>query len=138
LTFGDLDDDGKIDLAVATGTGNSLSLLFGNGDGSFQPPLLLATGPAPNGIAAADFNADGALDLATSNSDQTFSILVGNGDGSFKPAVTVADGSASGPLAIIDVDGDRNVDLVAAAPDGWHVLRGKGDATFRPPELHAI
>jgi hypothetical protein len=41
-----------------------VSILLGNGDGTFQPPLDYATGKEPSALAAADFNADGKLDLA--------------------------------------------------------------------------
>src|SRR3954468_4919868 len=92
----DFNNDGKLDLATsnydeATGDG-TVSVLLGNGGGSFQPAQTSATGPYPFSLAAGDFNADGKLDLATANQDlftdtgeNDVSVLLGNGDGTFAP-----------------------------------------------------
>src|SRR3954462_8094774 len=93
----DFNNDGKLDLATssyddATGDG-SVSVLLGNGNGSFQPARTFATGPYTWSLTAGNFNADGKIDLATANQDlftdtgeNDVSILLGNGDGTFAPA----------------------------------------------------
>jgi hypothetical protein len=61
---GDLNGDGKLDLAIANiGTGD-VTILFGNGDGTFHPTVTYTTGEGASAVAVADFNGDGNLDLA--------------------------------------------------------------------------
>jgi hypothetical protein len=71
VTTGDFNNDGKVDLAVAvTNNGNYpglITVMLGQGDGTFPTELSYATGQTPYSITAADFNRDGALDLATAN-----------------------------------------------------------------------
>ena len=91
----DLNNDGHLDLATsnydqASGDG-TVSVLLGNGDGSFQPARTSATGPYPFSLAAGDFNADGKIDLATANNggsdNNHVSIQLGNDDGTFTTAL---------------------------------------------------
>src|SRR5689334_20585741 len=65
----DFNHDGRLDLATANSDSDSVSVLLGNGGGTFQPARTSATGPNPVSLAAGDFNADGKLDLATANSE---------------------------------------------------------------------
>lgn len=82
-TLGDFNSDEKLDLAIAnvavvTPTSSSVSILLGNGDGSFQPPTNFAAGVLPNSLSVGDFNADGRLDLAVGNFQSDFvSVLLG-------------------------------------------------------------
>ena len=74
---GDLDADGHQDLAVADFDVDTLSILRGNGDGSFQDPRSFSTGVFPSGVALGDFNGDGAPDVATTSEfDNTVSVLL--------------------------------------------------------------
>ena len=64
---------------------NTVSVLLGNGDGTFQAHVDYPTGQAPTSVTIGDFNGDGKLDLAVINQDDnTVSILLGNGDGTFE------------------------------------------------------
>src|SRR5438094_2892617 len=64
----DFNGDGKLDLAVTPWNfSDVVSILLGNGDGTFQAPVEFATGSDPFGLAAGDFNDDGRLDLAVAN-----------------------------------------------------------------------
>ena len=81
MVAGDFNNDGKLDLAIANQTANTTTLLLGNGDGTFTQPLgsPFAVGKGPTAIVAADFNGDGKLDLAVTNTADgtgTVSILL--------------------------------------------------------------
>src|SRR6266849_667885 len=87
VVAGDFNGDGVLDLAVANYSSNDVSVLLGNGDGSFQLARNFAAGMYPVSIAVGDFNSDGWQDLAVANNaSATVSVLLGNGDGSFQPA----------------------------------------------------
>ena len=91
---GDFNGDGRTDLAVANGGRQHVSVLLGNGDGTFQPQVHAERGGAgPIAVVAGDFTGNGRTDLAVANvGDNTVSVLLGNGDGTFQPQVTYAVG----------------------------------------------
>jgi hypothetical protein len=124
----DLNHDGIADLAVINVSSNNVSILLGNGDGTFQSAKKIATG-IPTAIAAADFNGDGNIDLAISD-HTSFKIMVmlGNGDGTFRPGIPAS--SQTGNMAVGDFNKDGKLDL---ALDGTpaYILLGNGDGTFQ-------
>jgi hypothetical protein len=141
VVVGDLNGDGKLDLAVVKykclqtpcGPG-SVSILLGNGDGTFQTHVDYATGTQPKSVRVADFNGDRKLDLAVVNfGDNTVSILLGRGDGTFEPHVDYAAGSYPSAVATGDLNGDGKVDLAAvnSADNTVSILLGNGDGTFK-------
>ncbi len=144
LVTGDFNSDGRIDLADSyqdSADGGAVSVLLGNGDGSFQAPIQNAVGLAPGSIAAGDFTDDGHLDLAVVNTgDNSVSVLLGNADGTFQPQVTYAVGG--GPDAIVagDFNGDGRTDLAVTdtADNTVSVLLGNGDGTFQPQVTYAV
>src|SRR5439155_1239735 len=80
----DFNEDGKPDLVVANSLGDTVSVLLGNGDGTFRPAANYAVGTDPRSVAVGDFNGDGKPDLAVANTgSSTISVLLGNGDGTF-------------------------------------------------------
>ena len=82
----DLNGDGKLDLAVRNGPANSVSILLGNGDGTFQNPLSFATGQQPDQVTVGDFNGDGRLDLVVANlSSSAVSVLLQDGTVALSP-----------------------------------------------------
>jgi hypothetical protein len=134
VATGDFNGDGKLDLAVGVYGSSKVSILLGNGDGTFQAHMDYATGALPSSVVARDFNGDGKLDLAVLNqSSGTISIFLGKGDGTFQPAVEFAVVPGLGRMIAADFNGDGKLDLAATNADGdiVSILLGNGDGTFR-------
>ncbi len=142
LAVGDFNGDGILDLVTANDFAEgTVSVLLGNGDGSFQPPVDYAVGPFPWAVVVRDFNNDGLLDLAVSQSrDSTVTILLGDGQGGFQLAGSfgAGQGGANG-MAVGDFNGDGNLDLAVGNSAGATVsiLLGNGDGTFLPAVSYA-
>src|SRR5207237_5072267 len=138
VAMGDFNGDGHLDLAVANGGSNDVSVLLGNGDGTFRAARNFdaGLGGGPLWVAVGDFNRDGKLDLVVANSSSdSVGVLLGNGDGTFGPALTFpAGGSQPQSVAVGDFNGDGKPDLAVASyySNNVTVLLGKGDGTFGP------
>ncbi|MFY0572700.1 FG-GAP repeat domain-containing protein [Archangium lansingense] len=138
VEIADFNGDGNADLAVGGGTGSThyVSILLGNGDGTFQSRAdYNVNSNDPSGVAVADYNSDGKLDIATANFvGNTVSILLGNGDGTFQSAVPYGMPGTPSSVAAADLNGDGKLDLVTGNYNGRSVgvLLGNGDGTFQP------
>jgi hypothetical protein len=136
VTVGDFNGDGKADLAVANGSSGTVTVLLGNGDGTFTAAAgsPITVGSRPVSVAVGDFNGDGKADLAVANYvDNTVTVLLGNGDGTFTAAgspIVVGNGATS--VAVGDFNGDGKADLAVAnyGSGTLTVLLGNGDGTF--------
>jgi hypothetical protein len=133
LVAGDF-GNGHLDLAIANFIDNDITVLLGNGDGTFQSiPSTYAVGSDPVAIVATSLRDDGRLDLVTANQNSDdISVLLGNGDGTFGPQVRYQAGSAPVALVAGDYSGDGRPDLAIAdsATSDIAVLIGRGDGTF--------
>ncbi len=137
LALGDFNGDGKLDVVTANGSDNNISLLKGDGAGSFGIATLFPTGANtyPVFIAVGDFNGDGKLDVVTANSvGNSVGMLLGNGAGSFGAATAYSLGGGHAPhaLAVGDFNGDGKLDIVTANEDTDNIslLLGNGNGTF--------
>ena len=101
VAVGDFNNDGKLDLVTANGNldvftkfplgGGSVSVLLGNGDGTFGPAVNYAVGVAPTDVAVGDFNKDGHPDVVVPDAlDGVVMVLLGTGNGTFAPSVSYA------------------------------------------------
>ncbi len=135
----DFNHDGIPDIAVVNRRVSSVSVLLGNGDGTFQDPLEFAVGSRPESMAVADVNGDGKPDIVTaSTTNGNVSVLLGNGDGTFQSPLTFATDAVPEGVAIGDVNGDGKPDIVTAnyENDTVGVLFGNGDGTFQTVQLY--
>jgi hypothetical protein len=171
VALADLNGDSKLDLIVANECSpgecaySLVSVLMGNGDGTFQPPVNYRSGGfeesdddvAQSSVAVGEVNGDGKLDLVVENQcafdisnycvNGTVGVLLGNGDGSFRPAV-VYDSGGEWPytVALADLNGDGRLDIAVAncGPVGGDgcgsgmvgVLMNNGSGGFQPAVLY--
>jgi hypothetical protein len=135
--IGDLNGDGKRDLATANVQGNTVSVLLNKGDGRFQARHDYRTGRSPIRVAIGDLNGDRKPDLAAVNRNErsTVSVLLNRGDGTFAAPVDCATGPFPSSIAIGDLNGDGRRDL-AIGKDPANtvaVFLNKGDGSFSAP-----
>src|SRR5438094_118418 len=140
LVTGDFNRDHKLDLAVPNPNSNNVSILLGNGDGTFRPSVEYSVGQSPVRAAVGDFNRDGKLDLVVANNvSNNVSVLLGNGDGSFRTAVEYSAGENPTAVAVGDFNRDGKLDAVVT--DGGSnkvtVLLGNGDGSFQSPATYS-
>ena len=148
LAVADVNGDGKPDLVVANANGDTVGVLLGNGDGTFQTAVTYRLGGYhATSVVVADVNGDGKPDLLVAScgsgsncANGTVSVLLGNGDGTFLTAVGYASGgSGATSVAVRDLNGDGKPDLVvgnycvnSSCVNGVvGVLLGNGDGTFQ-------
>src|SRR5713101_2708694 len=137
IANGDFNGDGFLDLITMNGA--TMSVLLGNGDGTFQNRTDY---PIPAGlylviVATGDFNRDGHLDLVFTNlgSPTDTAILLGNGDGTFGIPIFYNTGLSPRFVAVADFNGDGKLDLAVSdsIANTISILLGNGDGTFQSP-----
>ncbi|MCP2732673.1 FG-GAP-like repeat-containing protein, partial [Limnofasciculus baicalensis] len=133
VAVGDLNGDGKPDLAVTNFNSDSVSVLLGTGSGSFGAATSFFVGEGPSAIATGDFNTDGRPDLAVANRfTNNVSVLLGTGTGSFGASTTFGAGNNPTSVAIADFNADGKSDLAVTNENSLNVsvLLGNGAGSF--------
>ncbi len=141
MAVGDFNGDGKADVAIAEPLPQvgayAVAVMLSNGDGTFQAAVTYPINGGPSGLAAADFNNDGKLDLASVGSEGGgVSVLLGNGNGTFQAAInTTVNSLTPTPLVVADFNQDGNLDIATATLTDYGatltLLLGNGDGTFQ-------
>lgn len=137
IATGDVDGDGNVDAVVVNQASNTISVLRGDGAGSFTAfgsPIPTAPGVSPTRVVLANLGGSAALDLAVLNgSTRTIQVYAGAGDGTFSaqgsPLTVAATGAPVG-LAAADFDGDGDVDLAATDNSSQSVVPFRNDGSF--------
>jgi hypothetical protein len=147
LAVADLTGDGRFDLAVADGGSRAgaapgdVTVLVGNGDGTFHIGQRVTVGTYPFSVVPADLTGDGQLDLVVADlySDDV-RVLVGNGHGSFQALPPIAVGNEPLAVTAADFNGDGRIDLAAADEnsDDVTVVLNDGNLSFRAPPILAV
>ena len=139
IVTSDFNRDGKADI-VALNANYVLSILLGNGNGTFAAPKIIATLPSssvgsPPLMVAGDFNGDGNPDLVLMpNPGSLVRVFLGHGDGTFAGAVNIGHGLTSGrDLAAGDFNGDGRADIAVMSVTSISILLGKSGGTFASP-----
>jgi len=130
---GDFNGDGIPDVVAANSGDGTLTVMLGNGDGTFIKGTPVAVGGSPLSIVAGDFNNDGLLDLAvTDTQNGNVRIFPGNGDGTFTTGQTIAVGAQVFGISCGDLNNDGNLDLAVTvwSNNSVAILLGNGDGTF--------
>jgi len=134
MVVGDFNADGNADIAAAYLGGAPITILLGNGDGTFTKGSQISTNLAYS-LALGDFNGDGKLDLAAPAAGDSIAIFLGNGDGTFQAAngSPIPVGLYPNRVTIGDFNGDGIADLIvdnATSLTDVFILLGNGDGTF--------
>lgn len=136
-TLGDVNGDGRIDILVPDGNDNTVSVLLGNGDGSFKARASYALTTQPTEILFGDFNGDGINDIASgARSIASVGVLLGNADGTFRAPRSWS--MQSRAMEAADFNQDGILDLVGAYTQSVEVRFGVGDGTFNSGVTYSL
>ncbi|MHB8793467.1 MAG: FG-GAP-like repeat-containing protein [Thermoleophilia bacterium] len=138
----DFNKDGRDDLVTANASVNYISVLLGNGDGTFATAAGISIGAQTTAVTTGDFNGDGNPDLAVADYGSNISILLGNGDGTFVVPVDYAVMYYHYSITSGDFNRDGSSDLAVTCAGGpvssVAILLGVGDGTFGLPTYYAV
>jgi len=144
IVVADFNGDGSQDVVSVNSYSSSISVILGNGDGTFKPAITqVVYNSNLESAIVGDFNGDGKPDLALVNSGNGYNlnILLGNGDGTFQaPIGSYPIGNNQEGVVVGDFNGDGNADLAISISDSSNVaiVLGNGDGTFQAPGYFAV
>lgn len=140
LAFGDVDNDGDIDMFAGGAVSFDLGAMWLNqGDGTFGAATNLSTDGDVTDIETADLNNDGNLDLIFRPSFRNdVQVRLGNGSGGFTGSITVYSGTMGPDISLGDFNNDGIVDLIVEDSNNAQVLFGDGDGTFTAGNSYVI
>jgi hypothetical protein len=153
VAAGDFDGDGSPDLAICdfgdptTADNGNVSILLGNGNGTFQPAVSLSAVNNCTAVAAGDFDSNGRSDLLVSRSgdstagdDGGATVFMSNGDGTFRKGPTLVPGKNPASATANDINADHRLDLIFAnrTDSTISILLGNGDGTFQQPVAYTV
>jgi Bacterial Ig-like domain (group 3)/FG-GAP-like repeat/Putative Ig domain/FG-GAP repeat len=142
VAVADFNGDGMPDLVVLSSTSQRLTVLQGNGSGTFTVGTQhFSAGNGPVRLAVADFDGDGKIDVVVVNKrSNNVSVLLGNGNLTFQNAANYPVGTSPYAAAVGDFNRDGIPDLAVsnAGSNNVTILLGKGDGTFQPGVSYAV
>ncbi|CAF5079888.1 unnamed protein product, partial [Rotaria sp. Silwood1] len=133
VVVGDFNNDARLDIVVANHYSNDVSVLLGNGNGSFENQTRYSAGYRPLSVVVGDFNNDTRLDIVVANwNSNDVSVLLGNGNGSFQNQTRYSAGYGPQSVVVGDFNNDTRLDIVVAnfVSDDVSVLLGNGNGSF--------
>lgn len=130
----DMNGDGLMDIVTGDKIGDTVSVLLGRGDGTFEPGAQYSMGDLPRGLAVFDMDGDGDTDVLSANANSSnLSVRLNNGDGTLGPRTSFnGGGSSEWGLASGDMNNDGIIDFVVGAQSSRRLIvwLGNGDGTF--------
>ena len=140
----DLDGDGFVDIATANRIDDSVTVLFGKGDGTFEPAVSYGTADGADGldpwtVSAGDLDEDGRVDLVTANLTGGVSVLRSDGERSFAGPSLIRTPFDNRAGLVVDVDADGHLDLIVSTGPGGEsylgIALGEAGLNFGPFDL---
>ena len=141
VTNADFDGDGNVDLAAQNSGSNTVSVLLGNGEGTFDTKQDFTVGTNPSSVIGTDLDGDAKADLAVANwTSNTVSVLLGNGEGTFDTKQDFTVGTNPSSVVSSEFNGDGKTDLAVAnySSNTVSVLLGNGDGTFQTAQSYSV
>ena len=141
IATGDFDEDGRSDVLLPSDQLNRVTVMYGNGDETFDADFIDVGGPTDD-VAVGDFNGDSHLDAAVASPGSVFLLLGHGAAGMDDPVAYATGGSGYGAIASGDFNGDGRDDIAAtpsgANNDGIGVLLGNADGTLQAPVVTTL
>lgn len=141
VAVADFNGDGRLDVATANVSTDTVSILSATGGGLFGASVEIAVDSKPFAVVSRDFNRDLRADLIVANAgSNNLSILLGNGDGTFRPPLVQPVGNSPRSLTSGDfnADGRRDLAVANALANTVSILLGRGDGSFIPVQTAAV